>query len=228
MIFPKQFLKESDMSNVEISSKGRWSSGPKKLAVLISDAGTGTNLQAIIDTIENKKLKAKIVIVVSDTLQALGLKRAKKHHIPLLIINKKDNLTKILKEKYKVDYICLTGWKKVIPDLLIATFPNKIFNIHPGLIPDLITSSVKNPDGTLGLWNRGKLTDKAIQNFFDNKSTYAGSSVHFLSKEFDFGPVLERCFEKILSNDTIDSLYSRLKKKEHQIYIKSLIKVCNN
>lgn len=53
----------------------------KKLAVLISNTGTGTNLQAIIDGIEQKKINAQIIIVISDTDKALGLERAKKHHI---------------------------------------------------------------------------------------------------------------------------------------------------
>jgi len=200
----------------------------KKLALLISNTGTGTNLQAVIDAIETGQLKAKIAVVVSDTNEALGLQRAKKHHLSTLIIDRKDNITKILKEKYQIDFICLAGWKRIIPDEIIAVFKNRIFNIHPGLIPDKINGVVKNPDGTKGLWNKGKLTDLAIQNFFDHKATYAGSSVHFLSQEFDFGPVLARCFEKILQDDTIDSLYSRLKKKENKIYVQSLIKACNH
>ena len=110
---------------------------------------------------------------------------------------------------------------------MIDVYSNRIFNIHPGLIPDTVAGNVKNPDGSNGPWNRGKFTESAIQNFFNLKSTFAGSTVHFLSHEFDFGPVLGRCFEKILPGDTVDSLYTRLKKKEHQIYIEALQKVCN-
>lgn len=197
-----------------------------RLAVLVSNAGTGTNLQAIINAIENKELKAEIAVVVSDTEEAYGLVRAKKHNLQTYIIKQKENLTEILKEKYKIDYIVLTGWKKVIPDSLINIFPNKIFNIHPGLIPDSINGVVKNPDGTNGLWNKGKLTDYAIKNFLNKKATYAGSSVHFLSKDFDFGPVLRRCFEKIHRGDTINSLYTRLKVKENNIYIEAIKEVC--
>ena len=198
----------------------------KKIAVLISDAGTGTNLQAIIDAIETGKLKAKISVVVSSSPDAYGLERAKKHHISTIIINKKDNLEKILKT-YKIDLVVLAGWKLIVSQSLINTFKNKVLNLHPGLIPDMINGIVYNPDNTKGLWNRGKLTDVAIQNFLDNKSTYAGSTVHFLSNEFDFGIVLNRCFEKILPNDTIESLYTRLKKKENKIYVESLVKLCN-
>ena len=198
----------------------------KKLAVLISNAGKGSNLQAIIDAIINKKLKAIISIVVSSSPDAFGLERAKKNNIPALIINKNDDLEKILKT-YQIDLIILAGWKRIIPKSLIDSFHNKILNIHPGLIPEMINEVVKNPDGTVGLWNRGKLTDDAIQNFLDNKSTYAGSTVHLLSNEFDFGPVLNHCFEKIIPGDTVDSLYTRLKKKENEIYVQSLINLCN-
>lgn len=199
----------------------------KKLAILISDTGTGTNLLAIIRAIEAKKLKAKISVVVSDTKKALGLKRAKKHNLEIKIIKKQDDLAKILKDDYQVDYVCLSGWKKIIPNRMIQLFKERILNIHPGLIPDGLGEAVKNPDGTKALWNRGKLTDKAIQNFFDNHTTYAGSTVHCLTKKFDFGLVLVRCFEKIKTKDTIESLYRRLKIKENKIYVQSLIKLCN-
>ena len=198
----------------------------RKLAVLISNAGAGSNLQAIIDAIKNKKLNAKISIVISSSPNAFGLERAKKNNILTMVVNKNNDLEKILKN-YQIDLIVLAGWKLIIPQSLIAAFHNKILNIHPGLIPNIIDGGVKNPDGTPGLWNRGKLTDAAIQNFLDCESTYAGSTVHFLSDEFDFGLVLNRCFEKILPNDTVNSLYTRLKKKENQIYVKSLIKLCN-
>lgn len=198
----------------------------KKLAILISDTGTGTNLQAIINAINNKKLSATISIVISSSPDALGLVRARKNDIPTIVVNKKDNLEKILVDN-KIELVVLAGWKLIIPESLIKAFENKILNLHPGLIPDEMSGVVNNPDGTPGLWNRGKLTNIAIKNFLDKKATYAGSTVHFLSKEFDFGKILNRCFEKISPGDTIESLYTRLKKKENKIYVESLIKLCN-
>ena len=198
----------------------------KKLAILISEAGTGTNLQAIVDAVKNKKLRAKIVLVVSSSKKAYGLQRAKKSNVFTMIINKKDDLKKILIDN-QVNLVVLAGWKLIIPLSLINSFKNKILNIHPGLIPDKIDGVVKNPDQTDGFWNRGKLTDIAIKNFLDKKATYAGSTVHFLSSEFDFGKILNRCFEKILPNDTVQSLYTRLKKKENKIYVESLMRLCN-
>jgi phosphoribosylglycinamide formyltransferase 1 len=194
------------------------------IAVLISNAGTGTNLQAIIDGIAQGKIKARIVAVISDKADAPGLERAKKHNLPIEICPHKEDLLPLLK-KLQPDYICLAGWKQIILDEIILAFPNKILNLHPGLIPDTIDSFVKNPDNTVGLWNKGLLTNKAIQNFFDKHATYAGSSIHFLTLEFDFGPVLGRTFEKIQADDTVESLYKRLKEKENRLYVEVLEKL---
>lgn len=197
----------------------------KKLVVLISNKGTGTNLQAIIDGVESGKINAQIIAVISDTPEALGLNRARKHNLHIEICPKKEDLLPLLK-KLNPDYICLAGWKQFVTDGVINSFQKKILNLHPGLIPNLANEVVKNPDGTNGLWNKGKLTNAAIQNFLDSNCTYAGSSLHFLTHDFDFGPVLGRVFEKIQLGDTIDSLYTRLKKKENQLYVDMLEKLC--
>ncbi|MBI2017639.1 hypothetical protein HYS92_01165 [Candidatus Daviesbacteria bacterium] len=197
----------------------------KRIAVLISNIGEGTNLSAIIDGINSKEIKAEIVAVISDTPDASWLKRAEKSQLPIKIIPKKEELLPLLK-KLNSDFICLAGWKQIILDEVIDAFPNRILNTHPGLIPDTMYGKVKNPDGTDALWNKGKMTDKAMQNFLDQKATYAGCTNHFLSHEFDFGPVLGRCFEKILPGDTVESLYTRLKVKENQLYVDILAKLC--
>ena len=192
-----------------------------KIAVLISNTGTGTNLQAIIDGITLGKIKGEICAVVSDTPYALGLDRARKHDLKIEICPSKNDLLSLL-QKLNPDYIALAGWKQIILDEVILAYPDRILNLHPGLISDDIDGEAENPDGTKGLWNKGMLTTKAVQNFFDNKATYAGSSIHFLTLNFDFGPVLGRTFEKIEPTDTVDSLYDRLKKKENELYIEVL------
>lgn len=191
------------------------------IVILISNAGTGTNLKAIIDGVNSGKIKARITAVVSDKEDAPGLKHARDNNVPIEICSKKENLLPLLK-KLQPDYICLAGWKQIILDEVILAFPNKILNLHPGLIPDAMDGKVSNPDDTEGLWNKGLLTDKAIQNFLDKKASYAGSSIHFLTLEFDFGPVLGRVFEKINPDDTVESLYAKLKAKENQLYIEVL------
>lgn len=215
-----------------------------KLVILISNTGTGTNLKAIIDGVNSGIIKAEICAVISDTKNAEGLKYAREYFLNIdpvrnressqrlsisngiEICEKKEDLLSLL-QKLNPDYICLAGWKQIILDEVILAFPNKILNLHPGLIPDTIDGKIKNPDGTEGLWNKGMLTDKAIQNFLDKKSTFAGSSIHFLTLEFDFGPVLGRVFEKVEDYDNVESLYSRLKQKENKLYIEVLKKLSN-
>src|SRR3989338_6372612 len=115
-----------------------------KIAVLISNKGKGTNLQAIIDCVKDGKINGKIVVVVSDTPKAIGLKRAKKNNLKIEICPEKNQLIKIL-EKYQPDYIALAGWKQIIISIVIQSFPNRILTLHPGLIPDKIDGAVKNP-----------------------------------------------------------------------------------
>lgn len=197
-----------------------------KLAILISNAGTGTNLQAIIDAIEQGKLDAEICAVISDKTESIGLERARKHNLRIEICPKKEELKSMLDKlnpQKDLMYICLTGWKQIIPNEVILAYPDKILNLHPGLIPDTTDGIVKSPDGTDALWNKGMLTEKAIQNFLDQKCTYAGSSIHFLTLNFDFGPVLGKTFEEIKEGDTVASLYGRLKKKENELYVEVLI-----
>lgn len=199
----------------------------KKLAVLISNAGSGTNLQAIIDAIKQGTLSAQICIVISDTEDAKGLERAIMHHLPTAIVAQKEELLPHL-QVYQPNFICLAGWKQIIPDEVLTTYTNCILNIHPGAIPETMGGEVKNPDDTNALWNKGMFTNIAIKQVLDQKATYASSTVHCLSQEFDFGPVLARCFEKVRPDDTIDSLYTRLKKKENAAYVEALQKLCNS
>lgn len=196
-----------------------------KIVLLTSNIGTGTNLQAIIDGVKSGKINAEILAVISDVDETLALQRARKNKLPIIICPKKEELLGILK-KLSPDYICLAGWKQIITDEVLNAFPNKILNTHPGLIPDTLDGIIKNPDDTDALWNKGKMTNAAMQNFLEKGATYAGASNHFLSKEFDFGKVLGRVFEKIQENDTVDSLYTRLKVKENQLYVDVLKKIC--
>lgn len=192
-----------------------------RIAILISNAGTGTNLKAIIDGVNSGMINMEICAVVSDKVDAKGLDHARANNLPIEICENKETLLPLM-QKLNPDYICLAGWKQIILDEVILAYPNQILNLHPGLVPDEVDGKVLNPDGTLALWNKGMLTDKAINNFLINESSFAGSSIHFLTLNFDFGPVVGRVFEKVEEGDTIDSLYSRLKKKENELYVEVL------
>ncbi|HYV33964.1 MAG TPA: formyltransferase family protein [Candidatus Limnocylindria bacterium] len=194
------------------------------IAILISNTGTGTNLKAIIEGVNAGKIKAEISAVISDKEDAPALEHAKKNNLHIEICKNKEELLPLLTE-LNPSLICLSGWKQIILDEVILAFPNKILNLHPGLVPDQVNIPVKNPDGSSGLWNKGMLTTKALENFLIQKSPFAGSSIHFLTLNFDFGPVLGRVFEKVEPNDTTDTLYTRLKAKENQLYVEVLQKL---
>lgn len=173
-----------------------------KLVFLVHEGSAQTNLKAVEKAITDGVIDAQILCIVSD----------------------KDSLPDF--NKISPDYICLAGWKKIIPDKLVTDY--KILNMHPGLIPESLDGKVENPDGTEALWNKGMYADKAIGNFLNKKSTYAGSTLHFLTSDFDFGPVLGRTFEKVLAGDTVETLYTRLKKKENELYVEALSKLTKN
>src|SRR3989338_3997786 len=97
----------------------------KKIALLVHEGGAQTNLSAIRSATEDGRINAEISAVVSDTEKPL----------PVL-------------DKISPDYICLAGWKKIIPDEMINKYENKILNLHPGLIPDTIDGTMDNPDST--------------------------------------------------------------------------------
>lgn len=113
-----------------------------RIAVLVS--GGGTNLQAIIDRIEDETIKnTEIAMVISNNKNAKALQRAEKHHIPFMCISPKDFETRAMFNQtllktlmdLKVDLIVLAGFMVVIPPEMIQNFRNRIINIHPSLIP---------------------------------------------------------------------------------------------
>lgn len=198
----------------------------KRLVVLISNVTTGSNLQTIIDGIEAGEINAKIVAVVSDSKNALGIQRAKKHKLAVVINKRKEDLLKVLK-KYRPNYICMAGWKQIVADNVIKAYKGRILNLHPGAIPDTLGGHCKNPDGTRAIWNRGMMVPVAIGNVLDVGATYAASSIHFLSEEFDFGKVVDRHFEEVLPKDDFNSLFNRFRLAENKMYKRALQKLCN-
>ena len=101
------------------------------IGVLIS--GGGSNLQAIIDDCESKKINGNIKVVISNREDAFGLERAKKHNIRSVFEKDEDEVIKILKEE-NIDLVVLAGYLKIISPKFVSEFENKIMNIHPALI----------------------------------------------------------------------------------------------
>jgi len=180
-----------------------------KLGVLIS--GSGSNLQSIIDHIENGWLRAQISVVISNNPHAFGLKRAAKAGIPCVCLNHKDfatreefdlELIRILKEA-NIDLIVLAGFMRILTSGFLQAFPDKIINIHPALLPAFPGTHVQQ---------------KAI----DYGVKFSGCTVHFVDEGVDTGPIIVQAVVPVLPDDSADTLAARILKEEHKIYPQAL------
>lgn len=175
------------------------------LGVLVS--GSGTNLQAIIDSIEAKRLDAKIKIVISNNPAAYAIERAKKYHIPTFIVQDSHfpsreesdkHLVEILKS-HSVDLVALAGFMRLLTPAFIKTFPMKILNIHPALLPAFP-----------GLHVQKKAVECGVK--------FSGCTVHIVDEGVDTGPIVIQAVVPVHEDDTEKTLTERILKEEHRIY----------
>ncbi|MGH2493759.1 MAG: phosphoribosylglycinamide formyltransferase [Ktedonobacteraceae bacterium] len=198
-----------------------------RLAVLLS--GSGSNLQALIDAIENHELPGvEIVLVVSNNIDAYGLERAHKHHLQTMHLPWQDrvesevSLTTWL-QLYQVDLVVLAGWMRILSASFLAQFPRRVINIHPALMPDDGTGNAyTTSDGTTIPVFRGL---HAVRQALDARVKVTGSSVHFVTPEVDAGPVICREEVTILEGETEESLHERLKMVEHRLVVQAVRKL---
>jgi phosphoribosylglycinamide formyltransferase-1 len=186
-----------------------------KLAVLVS--GRGSNLQAIIDSIEREELNAHISIVISSTRDAMALKRAEKHGIktifidPTAYLNSKE-YDKVLIEKLKefsIDLICLAGYMRILGEEVIQTFKEKIINIHPSLLPAFPGLNAQKQAIVHGV-------------------KFSGCTVHFVDSGIDSGPIILQTAVPVYDNDDEKSLSKRILEQEHYLYPKAINMIKEN
>ncbi len=183
----------------------------KKITLAVLLSGNGTNLQAIIDSINNGKLQADIKIVISNNKNAFGLERAKQYGLKNLFIDHqtfKDRETydkKLIQiiSKENVDFIVLAGFMRILGSNFVKRFPNKILNIHPSLLP-------KYP---------GLNTHRKV---LDNKDQEHGVTVHLVDEGLDSGPIIGFMKLDVSEGENESELESRIHKLEHFIYPKIL------
>ena len=184
-----------------------------KIAVLIS--GGGTNLQAVIDNIENGNLNCSIEAVIADSLKATGIQRAASKSINTYILNKtklgaslSDEILKILDKK--VDLIVLAGFLSILNGKLLKRFKNRIINIHPSLIPSFCGN------GMYGI----KVHEAAI----DYGVKISGCTVHLVDEGTDTGPILFQNTVPVYSEDSAKDLQNRILLEEHLALSKAIKK----
>ena len=192
-----------------------------KIAVLVS--GGGTNLQAIIDSLEAGKItNTEISVVISNNKNAYALERAKNHNIPAECISPKDYecrncFHRALLEKldeYQVDLIVLAGYLVVIPEIMIQKYRNRIINIHPSLIPAFCGT------GYYGL--------KVHEGALARGVKVVGATVHFVDEGTDTGPIILQKPVMVEPGDTPEILQRRvMEQAEWQILPQAIDLIAN-
>ncbi len=171
--------------------------------LIVFASGNGTTLQSIIDAIQNKKLEANILLVVSNNPNAFALERAKKANIPTYVIKEKTS-DKIDEELYNVlsnldvDLIVLAGYLKLIGKRLISNY--KIINTHPSLLPKY---------GGKGMY--GMNVHRAV---VEAKEEFTGVTLHYVNSEYDRGPIIKQTIVKVLPEDTAEDVSAKVQAVE--------------
>ena len=188
------------------------------LRVVVLVSGGGTNLQAILDAIDNGKIKnAEVVGVISNNANAYALTRAEKHNIPNECISPKnyenrDVFNDALLEgvsKYNPDLIVLAGFLVAIPEKMVKAFPEKIINIHPSLIPSFCGK------GYYGL----KVHEAALQ----RGVKVTGATVHYVDEGTDTGKIIFQKPVMIEDGDTPEILQKRVMEQAEWIILPEAI-----
>jgi phosphoribosylglycinamide formyltransferase-1 len=186
----------------------------KKIVVLIS--GSGSNLEAIIESCAAKKINGRVIQVISNNPDAYGLTRASKFNIPSRIIDHKkfpsridfENSLEEFLDMLSPDLIVLAGFMRILGTKITSKFSNKMINLHPSLLPIYP-----------GLHTHEKV--------LENKDPHHGISIHYVSSELDAGPLIAQGFIDIGKDETLKNMIKRIHKIEHLLLPEIINEICN-
>jgi len=177
------------------------------IVVLVS--GRGTDLQSIIDAVEEGWLKVDIQAVISDKEDAYALERAKQHGIPTYVLSKK-----VLKSEFQEallnlltmlspDLVVLAGFLTILSPQVVERFPQKIINIHPALLPSFC--------------GKGFYGMKVHEAVYESGVKYTGCTVHFVDAGVDAGPIILQEVVKVDDDDTPETIAEKVLEVEHRL-----------
>ena len=180
----------------------------KKTCVFIS--GQGSNLKNLISRSRDNSFPIKISLVISNNRTAKGINYAKKYKIPFMLINTKirNYEFKVLKKlkKFQIEFICLAGYMKIVPNKIINKFKKKIINIHPSLLPKF----------------KGLNT---FQRALKSKERKSGCTVHYVNNKLDDGIIIIKKVFFLKSKDNEITLKQKTHKLEYRAYPEAIIKI---
>ena len=183
-----------------------------RIGVLIS--GRGSNLEALIDATKRGRVRAEIVLVVSNVGSAPGLERARAAGVPVEVLSHRDFSTRdaydlalvdVLKSR-QVDLVCLAGFMRVLGSAFCQAFPWAILNVHPSLLPAF----------------RGA---QAQRQAFEYGVKVTGATVHFVTDELDAGPIVMQRSVTVSDDDSAETLADRVLTVEREIYAEAVERV---
>lgn len=189
------------------------------IVVLIS--GQGSNLQAILDACDSGELAAKVVAVIANKAEALGLERARKHNVPTVVKIKTSTQSRAeydqeladLVARCQPDWIVLAGWMRLLSPIFLNHFHHKVINLHPAL-----------PGAFPGV----NAIERALIAYQQGKIQHTGVMVHLVPDEgVDSGPVLNQVIVPIYPEDNLALLSERVHQAEHQLLITTLNDLIN-
>ncbi|MBU3208237.1 phosphoribosylglycinamide formyltransferase [Clostridium algidicarnis] len=182
-----------------------------RIAFLIS--GTGTNLQYIIDKINEKELDCVIKMVISDNPKATGLTKANLQGIPSYVLDKNtygenigDEIIKIIKDK--VDLIVLGGFLSILKGEILDRYKYKIINIHPSLIPKFC--------------GKGMYGIKVHEAVLNSGDKITGCTLHFVSNDVDMGTIILQKSLNITGEESPKTLQEKVLKEEHRCLLEGI------
>ena len=170
-------------------------------------SGSGSNLQALIDSVAQDGNPARIAAVISNRADAYGLQRAKQAGIATELLDHKqfdgreafDAALIQAIDAHQPDLVVLAGFMRILTPGFVQHYAGRLLNIHPSLLPR----------------HKGLHTHQRALEAGDSEH---GCSVHFVTEELDGGPLVVQAVLPVMADDTAESLASRVHQQEHQIY----------
>ena len=183
----------------------------QEFRIAIFASGSGTNAEAIIKYFKNHPF-VKIELVLSNNPQALVLERAKKFSIPTKVFNREEFESGVVNrlQQFQITHIVLAGFLWLIPSSLLKTYPDKIINIHPALLPKF---------GGKGMY--GMKIHELVRTL---NETETGITIHVINDKYDEGPVLYQARCEVTNSDTPHQIAHKVHELEHAYYPKVIEK----